>query len=125
MIKGKDVVVHFSKEANEAYTQLQEKVANQRKQGTQNSSDMQLLKSIDREKENLKRDPQSGIHIPRANIPKQAVQRYGTDKLWKINLAGYWRMIYTITGNDVEIITFVLEIIDHKDYDKVFGYKKK
>ena len=34
-------------------------------------------------------------------------------------------MIYTITGNDVEIITFVLEIMDHKDYDKVFGYKKK
>ena len=71
MIKGKDVVVHFSKEANEVYTQLQEKVANQRKQGTQNSSDMQLLKSIDREKENLKRDPQSGIHIPRANIPNR------------------------------------------------------
>ena len=125
MIKGKEVVVHFSKEANDAYTQLQEKVLEQKKQGTQNSPDMQLVKSIDREKENLKRDPQSGIHIPRANIPKQVVQRYGTDKLWKVNLAGYWRMIYTITGNDFEIITFVMEIMDHKDYDKVFGYKKK
>ena len=59
------------------------------------------------------------------HFPKQAVQRYGTDKLWKANLAVYWRMIYTITGNDFEIITFVLEIMDHKDYDKVFGYKKK
>ncbi len=27
-----------------------------------------------------------------------AAERYGTDRLWKIDLVGYWRLIYTITG---------------------------
>ena len=26
-------------------------------------------------------------------------------------------------GNQIEIITFVMDIFNHKDYDKVFGYK--
>jgi len=31
--------------------------------------------------------------------------------------------MYTITGDEVEIIAFVLDIFNHKDYDKLFGYK--
>lgn len=34
-------------------------------------------------------------------------------------------MIYTITGDEVKIIAFILEFMDHKKYDKIFGYKKK
>ena len=26
-------------------------------------------------------------------------------------------------GNRIEIITFIIDIFNHKDYDKVFGYK--
>ena len=65
------------------------------------------------------------MHIPRRNISKAVVDRYGTDRLWKVDLVGYWRMIYTITGDEVKIIAFVLEFMDHKKYDKVFGYRKK
>ena len=86
---------------------------------------MQLLKSIDREKDNIKIYPQYGTHIPRRNISKAVINRYGTDRLWKVDLVGYWRMIYTITGDEVKIIAFVLEFMDHKKYDNVFGYRKK
>jgi len=34
-------------------------------------------------------------------------------------------MLYTIKGNDVQIICFILDILDHNDYDKKFGYKKR
>jgi hypothetical protein len=36
-------------------------------------------------------------------------------------------MLYTLTSGDsvVEIIAFVVDICDHKEYDKIFGYKKK
>lgn len=34
-------------------------------------------------------------------------------------------MIYTLRGSEVEIIALVLDIIDHKDYDKKFGYRKR
>jgi len=121
----KEVWVEFSEEANAEYAELQKQVILEQHQGKQNSFNMQLLKAIEREKNNLKINPQYGTHIPRKNIPKQANARYGTDRLWKIELVGYWRLIYTITGDEVKIITFVLEFMDHKKYDKVFGYKKK
>ncbi len=125
MIEGKEVAVYFSDEANNEYKELQSRVSEQKEQGIENSFDMQLLKAIDREKLNLKLNPQKGIHIKKRNITKQVVQRYNTDKLWKLDFVGFWRMIYTITGDEVRIITFILEIMDHKKYDRIFGYGKK
>jgi len=36
-------------------------------------------------------------------------------------------MLYTLKDgeSEIEIIAFVLDIIDHNEYDKKFGYKKK
>ena len=34
-------------------------------------------------------------------------------------------MLYTLKGSEIEILCFILEIVDHKKYDKVFGYRKK
>ena len=121
----KEIWVQFSEEANAEYQLLQQQVLQDQQNGKENSSSMQLLKAIEREKTNLKINPQIGIHIPRKNIPKRTVERYGTDRLWKIDLVGYWRLIYTITGDEVKIISFVLEFIDHPTYDKIFGYRKK
>jgi len=121
----KETWVQFSEEANNEYTTLQKQVLEEQHQGKENSFNMQLLKAIEREKNNLKINPQFGRHIPRKNIPKQASERYGTDRLWKIELVGYWRLIYTIIGDEVKIISFILEFMDHKKYDKIFSYKKK
>jgi hypothetical protein len=35
-------------------------------------------------------------------------------------------MLYTLRDGEteIEIIAFILDIIDHKDYNKKFGYKK-
>jgi hypothetical protein len=122
---NKEVWVEFSEDADSDYQELQKNVIEEKEQCIENSSNMQLLKSIERAKNNLKIDPQFGIHIPRKVISKAVVERYGTDRLWKINLVGYWRLIYTIVGDDVKIISFVLEFMNHKRYNKVFGYKKK
>src|SRR3989338_6193817 len=111
----KEVGVSFSVDANSMYTELQAKAQEQKNSGVENSLEMQLLKSIDREISNIK------INY----ISKQVVQRYGTNKLWKLELVSFWRIIYTITGDEVKIITFILEIMDHKKYDKVFGWRGK
>jgi len=34
-------------------------------------------------------------------------------------------MLYTIKGDQIEIVCFVLDIIDHKEYNKKFGYRNK
>ncbi|MFZ2455999.1 MAG: hypothetical protein WAX07_05945 [Candidatus Altiarchaeia archaeon] len=47
--------------------------------------------------------------------------------LFRIELPNYWRMLYTLTSGEsqIEIIAFVLDIMNHRNYDKKFGYKKK
>jgi hypothetical protein len=36
-------------------------------------------------------------------------------------------MLYTLTNNEneIEIIAFVLDVMDHKKYNKRFGYKER
>lgn len=52
--------------------------------------------------------------------------KYGVTNLFRIELSNFWRMLYTLTNDEmeIEIIAFVLDIIDHKEYDKKFGYRK-
>ena len=32
-------------------------------------------------------------------------------------------MLYTLKTNQIEIVNFVLYIVNHREYDKLFGYK--
>ena len=83
-----------------------------------------MLNSIKRKIELLKANPEYGIHIPKNRIPKEYVRDYDVNNLWKINLSGAWRMIYTIRGSEVEIISLILDIMNHRNYEKKFKYKK-
>lgn len=83
----------------------------------------QLLKAIEREENNLRIDMHRGTQIEKSKIPKEYFMQYGVTNLWKIDLPGFWRMIYTITGNEFEIISVLLEFIDHKEYNKKFKYR--
>lgn len=58
-------------------------------------------------------------------ISKGVFERYGTDKIFRVKLVGYWRLLYTLIGEDVKIIAFILEFMDHDRYDKIFGYRGK
>jgi hypothetical protein len=69
----------------------------------------QLLKAIEREEGNLRVDMHSGIQVQKGRIPRVYIEKYGVNNLWKINLPDYWRMIYTITGNEFEIISILPE----------------
>lgn len=85
----------------------------------------QLLKAIEREKDNLLIDPHRGDQIRKNQIPEEYLLKYSIKNLWKINLPDYWRMFYTITGNELEIISILLEFMDHNKYNKLLGYKKR
>lgn len=84
---------------------------------------MQLSKLILRGIEKLKYDYKYGEHVSKGKIPAEYTRKYGIENLWKLNLNSFWRMIYTIRGNDVEVISVVIEVIGHKEYDRKFGYK--
>ncbi|KYK26572.1 hypothetical protein AYK26_07365 [Euryarchaeota archaeon SM23-78] len=124
MFKGKPVRVIITGEAEQEYNELNQTVKKEKSEGIQSSEYQTLLNSINQKIDFLKKDPQYGIHIPKNRIPKEYIIKYNVNNLWKINLPKGWRMIYTLRGNEVEIISLILDLFDHKRYTKKFGYKK-
>jgi len=124
MFKGKPTKVIITGEAKEEFDDLNKVVGEEISKGIRSSDHQTLLNSIKRKIELLKANPEYGIHIPKNRIPKEYVRDYDVNNLWKINLSGAWRMIYTIRGSEVEIISLILDIMNHRDYEKKFKYKK-
>ncbi|MFH1398537.1 MAG: hypothetical protein ABIG95_00305 [Candidatus Woesearchaeota archaeon] len=124
MFKGKPTKVIITGEAKEEFDDLNKLVGEEIAKGITTSDHQTLLNSIKQKIELLRDNPQYGTHIPKDRIPKGYVRDYDVDNLWKVNLSGAWRMIYTIRGSDVEIISLILDIVDHTDYSKKFGYRR-
>jgi len=123
--KGKDVRVIIVEDAKDEYNSLNQIVKDEISKGIKKSEHQTLLKSIKQKIDFLKQNPEYGKHIEKRKIPKEYIKRYNINNLWKVNLSSAWRMLYTIKGNEIEIIAVILDIIDHKIYDKKFGYKNR
>jgi len=134
MFENKEIKIVLSEEANEEYDSLNEIVGEELKKGIESSFHQTLLRSINRARDLLKKNPFAGDQIQKKLIPEKYKKLYDVENLWRIELANRWRLIYTITGDKIEIINFVVDIFDHtlsghenlqagKNYDKVFGYK--
>jgi len=82
-----------------------------------------IKKAMIRAIQDLKENAFFGIQIPKRLFPKEYVQKYGINNLWKYDLPRGWRLLYTIApNNEVELISAILEWFDHKDYERRFGY---
>lgn len=124
MFKGKPTKVIITGDAREEFDDLNKVVGDEIKKGITSSDHQTLLNSIKQKIEILRDNPEYGIHIPKDRIPKEYIKDFDVNNLWKVNLSGAWRMIYTIRGSEVEIISLILDIMNHKDYEKKFKYKK-
>lgn len=72
----------------------------------------------------LLQDPLCGIRIPSNLWPKEYLQKYRINNLRKYDLPDGWRLLYTVRGNDIEIVAVLLEWLHHKEYDRKFKYKR-
>jgi len=118
---NKSVRVILLDEADLEFKKLNEIVGQQMSEGKESTKEIQLLRSIKQKVEFVKSNPFYGDNIPKDLVPKE----YNVQNLWRVELTGYWRMLYTIKGDQVEIICFILDILDHKEYNKKFRYRKK
>ena len=84
-----------------------------------------IFKSIYKKLELIKEDPKIGESIKKKLIPKEYIEEYGITVLYKIKLANYWRLLYTIKDNELEIIAIIIDIFDHNKYNEIFEFKKK
>jgi len=86
----------------------------------------QLLSSfLERAMDDLRGNPLCGITIPSNLWPDDYVKKYKINNLRKYDLPNGWRLIYTVHGNEIEIISVIIEWFCHKDYERKFGYTKK
>ena len=123
MFQGKEISVRLSEEADGVYQELNKIAGEEKLKGIDSSFHQTLLRSIERVRDLLKQNPFAGDQVSKRQIPSKYVQKFDVDNVWRIELADRWRLVYTINGNQIEIVTFVMDIFNHKDYDKVFGYK--
>ncbi|PIN70781.1 hypothetical protein COV93_00105 [Candidatus Woesearchaeota archaeon CG11_big_fil_rev_8_21_14_0_20_43_8] len=119
-----EVQIIFSEEAYVDYERLDEQVANNLN-SPKKPTYKQLLKSIDLIMKKLKDKPFCGDLIPRKYISKKTIAKYGTDKIFRVELVGFWRLLYTIAGDKKCLKVFILEYMDHKRYNSLLGYRKK
>ena len=93
----KSVRVILLDEADIEYKKLNEIVGNQIEEGKENTEEMQLLRSIKQKTDLIKANPFYGNSIEKRKIPKS----YNIQNLWRVELTGYWRMLYTIKGDQL------------------------
>jgi Txe/YoeB family toxin of Txe-Axe toxin-antitoxin module len=86
------------------------------------TEDQILYKWILRAIDDLEENAFCGIQIPKHLIPKEYIQKYGIDNLWKYGFPKGWRLVYSVANSEVCIISIILEWFDHKGYEKRFGY---
>jgi len=87
-----------------------------------NAEAKKLLSLIDGAVKELSSDREAGRKIPRAIWPREYVRKYDVTNLWKYNLDSYWRLIYTITGTEMEMFLICLDFMPHHEYDRKFGH---
>ncbi len=109
--------IRYSKEFNKDYARLRGKA----EKG--NGEAKYLLELIGKATSKLAKDREAGKKIPRKQWPKEYVEKHDITNLWKYNLDNYWRLTYTLRGNEIDLFLIYLEFLDHKKYDRKFGYK--
>jgi len=84
-----------------------------------------LFQFLERAFDDLKKDPFCGSRIQSNLWPKEYIKKYGINNLWKYDLPDGWRLIYTVKGNELEIISIIIEWFSHKIYEKKFKYNSR
>ncbi len=83
-----------------------------------------LYKSITDTINLIKQEPARGDHVEHNKIPEYYIKKFRVRTLFRIELVDYWRLLYSIHAfDDIGIGILVLDALDHKKYNKRFGYK--
>jgi len=86
------------------------------------SEDGRLFNEIKEALDTIKQNAFFGRNVKKELIPKELKQKYNIDNLWIYNLRKDWRLLYTITNNQIEVLAIVLDWMNHKEYERLFKF---
>lgn len=75
----------------------------------------------------LSLDPQRGAFVVLPKVPKATRRRWEARvgsfaNLYRLPLAGAWRALYTVGTEGPLRVVLILEVVDHREYDRLLGY---
>jgi hypothetical protein len=70
----------------------------------------------------LKKNPCAGDKIQARLFPATYVKKFGIRNLYRYPLGSNYRALYTLVGKSDMIFCVMLDVLDHKKYDNLFGY---
>jgi mRNA-degrading endonuclease HigB of HigAB toxin-antitoxin module len=82
-----------------------------------------IKKKLDDVMNQLKKKPIMGDRIQIRLFPVKYVRKYGIRNLYRCPLGSNYRMLYTLVSKHDAIYCVILEVLTHKEYDVLFGYK--
>jgi hypothetical protein len=85
----------------------------------------QISKDVNKIIRDLKKDKKVGIHLKRTKIPNYYVRKHDYNAYFKVILPENWRLIYGIISIHRQKSALIMELFNHDDYNKRFGFKKK
>ena len=85
-------------------------------------SDPRLSKEIEKAMNDICADSFVGRNVKKKLIPKSLIQKYGINNLWIYNLRKDWRLLYSIEGDNIEVLAIVLDWMNHKEYERLFKF---
>ena len=108
-VKPADAVIFAENETEFAFNSL--------------SEESPLKKSIKKAISKLKENVFCGEKIKKKLIPKEYIKRYNIDNLFWYKLSKDWRLVYSVAGNNIEVIAIIIEYFtSHKSYERRFKY---
>jgi hypothetical protein len=106
MIKPSNKVTFVNKDVEKSFESL--------------SNDDPLKKGIIEAIKEIKQDCQAGEHIsPKSTLAENCFKKYGANNIRVFDLPLFYRLIYSIVPNEIEIISVILDWPDHKRYDRL------
>lgn len=70
----------------------------------------------------MKQDRNLGDYIKTKPWPDKYVKTHGVTNLYRREIGGNYRLIYTVRGRKEDKVYQLLDLLTHKEYDRLFGY---
>ncbi len=81
-----------------------------------------LYRKVKETIDDLKKNKIVGFRLKQGQIPQYYVKKHDINAVYKLDLPGYWRLIYGILVIHGERKALLMELFDHDKYNKRFGY---
>jgi len=86
-------------------------------------SDSPLREMIGNALDVLRENMFAGDSVEKKKFPKIYILKYDITSLYKYNLDKSHRLTYALVADELGTSVVVLEIMNHKEYEKRFGYR--